>query len=131
MAEYFKGVKIKAILIGIVACILLVLYSYFVADTIRDENNRRADDEGRWKVHDRDGVPAFCELRCQIPVQVQFRHCPERCHQTQGQDGEDQKIRLENPDISMYENIVKIEERSRKFRGHHTSYFLENDTESY
>ena len=34
MTEFFKRVKIRVILIGIVACILLVLYSYFVADSI-------------------------------------------------------------------------------------------------
>jgi len=34
MAEFFKSMKIKAILISIAACILTVLYSYFIADTI-------------------------------------------------------------------------------------------------
>ena len=35
MRKIFKSRKFKAILIGIAACILLVLYSYFVADTVR------------------------------------------------------------------------------------------------
>jgi hypothetical protein len=34
MAEFSTRTKIKAILIGIVICILMVLYSYFVSDTI-------------------------------------------------------------------------------------------------
>ena len=34
MAEFFKGMKFKAVLIGIVACILMVPYSYFIADTV-------------------------------------------------------------------------------------------------
>ena len=34
MAESLTRLKIKAVLIGIAVCILTVLYSYFVADTI-------------------------------------------------------------------------------------------------
>ena len=34
MAEFFKRLKFKIILIGVAICILLVLYSYFVADTV-------------------------------------------------------------------------------------------------
>ena len=34
MAGFFKRLKVKAVLGGIVLCILLVLYSYFVADTV-------------------------------------------------------------------------------------------------
>ena len=34
MAELLKRMKIKAILIGIVICVLMVLYSYFIADTV-------------------------------------------------------------------------------------------------
>jgi len=34
MADFFRKLKIKAILIGIVVCILTALYSYFVADTV-------------------------------------------------------------------------------------------------
>jgi Protein of unknown function (DUF1523) len=32
--EFFKSFKLKAILAGIAACIVMVLYSYFVADTV-------------------------------------------------------------------------------------------------
>jgi len=35
MWKLFKSRKSKAILIGIAACILLVLYSYFVANTVQ------------------------------------------------------------------------------------------------
>ena len=34
MAESLKFMKTKAVLLGIAVCILTVLYSYFVADTI-------------------------------------------------------------------------------------------------
>ena len=34
MAAFFKSMKIKVILTGIVVCILMLLYSYFVADTV-------------------------------------------------------------------------------------------------
>lgn len=34
MAEFMQRMKIKVILIGILVCILTVLYSYFVADTV-------------------------------------------------------------------------------------------------
>jgi hypothetical protein len=35
MWEFFKSRKFKAFLIGIAAGIILILYSYFVADTVR------------------------------------------------------------------------------------------------
>ena len=34
MAELFERLKIKVVLTGIAVCILAMLYSYFVADTI-------------------------------------------------------------------------------------------------
>lgn len=34
MTGFFKSFKFKAIMIGIMVCILTVLYSYFIADTI-------------------------------------------------------------------------------------------------
>ena len=34
MTEFFKRMKIKVVLIGIAVCVLVVLYSYFVADTV-------------------------------------------------------------------------------------------------
>ena len=34
MAEFYKRTKFKVILAGIVICILMVLYSYFVSDTV-------------------------------------------------------------------------------------------------
>ena len=35
MFEFLKSRRFKAVLIGIAACILLILYSYFVADTVQ------------------------------------------------------------------------------------------------
>lgn len=35
MAEFLKRMKIKAILIGIIVCILATVYSYFIADTVQ------------------------------------------------------------------------------------------------
>jgi hypothetical protein len=34
MPEFFKSITVRMVLIGIVVCIMAVLYSYFVADTI-------------------------------------------------------------------------------------------------
>jgi hypothetical protein len=33
--DFFKRTKVRLVLIGIAACILLLLYSYFVADTVQ------------------------------------------------------------------------------------------------
>ena len=33
--DFFKRTKVRLVLIGIAACILLMLYSYFVADTVQ------------------------------------------------------------------------------------------------
>jgi len=35
MFDFLKRSKFKAILIGVAVCILLILYSYFVADTVQ------------------------------------------------------------------------------------------------
>ena len=35
MFGFLKSRRVKAVLIGIAACILLILYSYFVADTVQ------------------------------------------------------------------------------------------------
>jgi len=88
------------ILIGIVACILLVLYSYFVADTVvtRINDAQMTKVDGMFMIAT--GVPTFCELRLpNTGLKFNSGTIQNDRHQTQGQDGKDQEIRMENSDI--------------------------------
>jgi len=52
MVELLKSLKFKAILIGITSCIILVLYSYFVSDTVttRITDAQMAKVDGRFMI---------------------------------------------------------------------------------
>ena len=89
MAGFFTSFRFKAILTLIVACVLTALYSYFIAGHDRDEDNRRPDDEGGRKIHDRDEDRLFVKIL--VPIQVRFRHGPERCDQAEGEGGQIKK----------------------------------------
>jgi hypothetical protein len=110
MAEYFKRVKIKAILIGIVACILLVLYSYFVADTIvtRITDAQMTKVDGRFMI--------ATEYRPFVNYDARYRFkfnsgtVQNDAVKLRGKTVKIKKYGWRIPIFSMYENIVKIEE---------------------
>ena len=110
MAEHFKRGKIKAILLVIVACILLVLYSYFVADTIvtkiTDAQMTKVD--GKFMI--------ATEYRPFVNYDARYRFkfnsgtVQNDAIKLWGKTVKIKKYGWRIPIFSMYENIVKIEE---------------------
>ena len=110
MTEYFKRFKIKAILIGFVACILLVLYSYFVADTIvtRITDAQMTKVDGRFMI--------ATEFRPYVNYDARYRlkfnsgTVQNDAIKFRGKTVRIKKYGWRIPIFSMYENVVKIEE---------------------
>ena len=110
MAGYFKRVKIKAILIGIIVCILLVLYSYFIADTIvtRITDAQMTKVDGRFMI--------ATEYRPFVNYDARYRFkfnsgtVQNDAIKLRGKTVKIKKYGWRIPIFSMYENIVKIEE---------------------
>jgi hypothetical protein len=110
MTELFKSLKIRVILIGIVACILLVLYSYFVADTvvttINDAQMTKVD--GRFMI--------ATEYRPLVNYDAKYRlkfnsgTVQNDAIRLRGKMVRIKKYGWRIPIFSMYENVVKIEE---------------------
>ena len=110
MAEIFKSLKIRVILIGIVACILLVLYSYFVADTVVT----RINDAQMTKV---DGMFMIAtEYRPFVNFDAKYRlkfnsgTVQNDAIKFRGKMVKIKKYGWRIPIFSRYENVVKIEE---------------------
>jgi hypothetical protein len=110
MTEYFKRLKIKAILIGIVACILLVLYSYFVADTImtRITDAQMAKVDGRFMIATE--YRPFVNYDARYRLKFNSGTVQNDAIKFKGKMVKIKKYGWRIPIFSMYENIVKIEE---------------------
>lgn len=111
MAEWFKTVKIRVILIGVVVCILLILYSYFVADTIVT----RITDAQMTKV---DGMYMIAtEYRPFVNYDAKYRFkfdsgtVQNDAIKLRGKMVNLKKYGWRIAIFSMYENVVKIEEK--------------------
>ena len=110
MANFFRSFKLKAILTAIVLCILTLLYSYFVADTIQT----KVTDAQMTKVDGRFMIAT--EDRPFVNEDVWYRF------KFNSGDVQNDAIRLKGkavrvkkygwriPFLSQYENVVKIEE---------------------
>jgi hypothetical protein len=102
--------KIKIIVIGILACILLVLYSYFVADTI----TTRVTDAQMTKVDGRFMIAT--EYRPFVNYDAKYRFkfnsgtVQNDAIKLKGKTVKIKKYGWRIPLFSMYENIVKIQE---------------------
>jgi hypothetical protein len=110
MTAFFKSLKIRVILIGIVFCILLALYSYFVADTVVT----RITDAQMTKV---DGMFMIAtEYRPFVNYDAKFRlkfnsgTVQNDAIKLRGKMVRIKKYGWRIPIFSMYENVVKIEE---------------------
>ena len=110
MADFMKRLKIKVILISIAGCILTVLYSYFVADTITtritDAQMMKVDGKFMIATEDRPFVNYDAKYRFKFnsgTVQndaIKFR----------GKLVKIKKYGWRLTLFSRYENVVKIEE---------------------
>jgi hypothetical protein len=110
MAEKSTRMKIMAILIGIVVCILMVLYSYFIADTVQT----RITDAQMTKVDGRFMIAS--EYRPFVNEDVWYRFkfdsgtIQNNAIQLKGKMVMIKKYGWRIPIFSMYENVLKITE---------------------
>lgn len=110
MAEVLKQFKFKAILIGIAVCVLTILYSYFVADTITTKvtDAQMTKVDGRFMVatEDRPFVNADAKYRFKFNSGT----VQNDAVRLKGKTVKIKKYGWRLPVFSMYENIVWIEE---------------------
>ena len=110
MAGFFRSFKFKAIVTGILVCILTVLYSYFVADTIQTTitDAQMTKVEGRFMI--------ATEYRPFVNEDVWYRFkfdsgtVQNEAIRLKGRPVKIKKYGWRAPIFSRYENIVKIEE---------------------
>jgi hypothetical protein len=110
MAEFSTKTKVKAILIGIVICILTVLYSYFVSDTIitkiTDAQMTKVD--GRFMVATEDRP--FVNFDAKYRFKFNSGTVQNDAIRLKGKVVKIHKYGWRIPVFSRYENIVEIEE---------------------
>ena len=110
MFSFLKSRKFKAVLIGIAAVILLLLYSYFVADTVET----RITDAQMTKVDGRYMIAT--EYRPFVNYDVWYRFkfnsgtVQNEAIKLKGKVVKIKKYGWRMPLFSRYENVVKIEE---------------------
>ena len=110
MSEFFKKLKIRAVLAGIGAVILILLYSYFIADTVQT----RITDAQMTKVDGRFMIAT--EERPYVNEDAKYRFkfdsgtVQNEAIRLKGRPVRIKKYGWRIPVFSMYENVVKIEE---------------------
>jgi hypothetical protein len=110
MLKFFKRPKVLAVLIGIAACILLMLYSYFVADTVQT----RITDAQMTKVDQRYMIAT--EYRPFVNYDAWYRFkfnsgtIQNEAIRLKGKTVKIKKYGWRISLFSEYENVVKIEE---------------------
>jgi hypothetical protein len=110
MAEVYKRMKIKAILIGVVVCILLVLYSYFISDTvitkITDAQLTKVDGKFMIATEDR----PFVNFDAKYRFKFNSGTIQNDAIRLKGKVVKIHKYGWRMPVFSQYENVVEIEE---------------------
>lgn len=110
MADFFKRLKIRMILLGIAACILAVLYSYFGADTIMT----RITDAQMTKVDGRFMIATEARPFVNYDAKYRFKFnsgtVQNEAIRLRGKLVKIKKYGWRMPFFSLYENVVKIEE---------------------
>ncbi len=110
MAGVLKRLRLKAILTGIVVCILTVLYSYFVADTIttRITDAQMTKVDGRFMIATEDRP--FVNFDAKYRFKFDSGTVQNDAIRLKGRTVAIKKYGWRVPIFSMYENIVRIEE---------------------
>jgi len=110
MAEFFRRLKIKAILMGIVVCILTIVYSYFIPDTvmtrITDAQMTKVDGKFMIATEDRPFVNEDARYRFKFNSGT----IQNDAIRLRGKVVRIRKYGWRMPLFSRYENVVKIEE---------------------
>ena len=110
MAEILKRMKIKAVLIGIAVCIMAVLYSYFVADTIttRITDAQMMKVDGKFMIATEDRP--FVNYDAKYRFKFNSGTVQNDAIKLRGKLVQIKKYGWRIPLFSQYENVVKIEE---------------------
>ena len=110
MAEFFKKLKVRAILIAIALVILAILWSYFITDTImtRITDAQMTKVDGRFMIatEDRPLVNEDAKYRFKFNSGT----IQNEAIRLRGKVVRIKKYGWRLPIFSMYENVVKIEE---------------------
>lgn len=112
MADFFKQLKVRAILIGIGLGILVVLYSYFVADTIttRITDAQMTKVDGRFMLATEDSP--FVNEDVWYRFKFDSGTVQNDAVRLKGKVVKIKKYGWRIPFLSRYENAVKIKEVS-------------------
>jgi len=110
MAEFLKRMKIRAILSGIVVCILATLYSYFIADTVqtRITDAQMTKVDGRFMIATEDRP--FVNEDARYRFKFNSGTIQNDAIRLRGKVVRIRKYGWRVPLFSRYENVVKIEE---------------------
>ncbi len=110
MAEFFKKLKVKLILYGIVGLILLVLYSYFVADTVitRITDAQMAKVDGRFMIATEEHP--YVNEDAKYRFKFNSGNLQNEAIRLKGKTVRIRKYGWRLPLFSMYQNIVSIDE---------------------
>lgn len=110
MAEFFKRMKIRAILIGIVVSILATVYSYFIADTVqtRITDAQMTKVDGRFMIATEDRP--FVNEDAKYRFKFNSGTIQNDAIRLRGKVVRIRKYGWRMPLFSRYENVVKIEE---------------------
>jgi len=110
MAEFSTKTKIKAILIGLGICILMVLYSYFVSDTIvtRITDAQMTKVDGRFMIATE--ARPFVNFDAKYRFKFNSGTVQNDAIRLKGKLVKIHKYGWRIPVFSRYENIVEIEE---------------------
>ncbi len=110
MAESKRRLKVKAILIGVLTCILILLYSYFIADTI----TTRITDAQMTKVDNRFMIATEARPFVNEDVWYRFKfdsgNVQNDAIRLKGKLVKIKKYGWRIAILSRYENVLKIEE---------------------
>ncbi len=108
--EFKRRTKIKAALIGILVCILIILYSYFIADTI----TTRITDASMTKVDNRFMIATEARPFVNEDVWYRFKFdsgsVQNDAIRLKGKLVKIKKYGWRISLLSRYENVIKIEE---------------------
>ncbi len=110
MTGFFRSFKLKAILVSILACILTVLYSYFIADTIqtRITDAQMTKVDGRFMIATEDRP--FVNEDVWYRLKFDSGTVQNDAIRLKGKIVKIKKYGWRIPVLSQYENVVSIKE---------------------
>ena len=110
MLGFIKSRKVKAILIGIAALILLLLYSFFVADTVQTKitDAQMTKVDGRFMIATE--YRPFVNYDAWYRLKFDSGTVQNQAIQLKGKTVKIKKYGWRIPLFSEYENVVRIEE---------------------